>query len=87
MLQPLIHLRKYTKPFGSKIAKELANLVKTKPKLDFDDGVQDAMAIWESWEWGDMWTSARMAEVITYLYGCTSLRVPSAWKPLLPESI
>ena len=84
-----MHLRQYTTAFGKKIAKELFSLIQFTPRLSDHDELQsrDAMDIWSTWEWGDLWPMADMAGFVRYLYGSKALKVPRHWAPLLPREL
>lgn len=76
----------HTSTFGRKIASHLFDL---KPQCDYichDDSV-DAIQLFREWDWGDRWEDALMAPFIRYLYGAKSLKIPSAWKQVLPHRI
>ncbi|CAE7878015.1 unnamed protein product, partial [Symbiodinium sp. KB8] len=82
-------LRQYTAAFGQKIAEELHSLIKYTPRVNDRDSLQnrDAMDIWSSWDWGDLWPMADMAEFVKYLYGAKTVSIPAEWKPLLPTEL
>ena len=81
-----IALRHYTPQFGNKIASLLERL---KPRTDYvaDNPRVDAVALFETWSWGDMWNDADMLSLIHYLYGAKALRIPPNWKSVLPREI
>ena len=82
-------IRQYTAAFGQKIAEELHSLIKYTPRVNDRDSLQnrDAMDIWSSWDWGDLWPMADMAEFVKYLYGAKTVSIPAEWKPLLPTEL
>lgn len=82
-------LRQYTVEFGEKIAAECSRLLAACPKNSDPDShaEEDPIGIWIAWEWGDIWDSALMKDVVQYLYGCKDLRVPAQWKPHLPTEL
>eukprot|EP00435_Cladocopium_sp_Y103_P014020 s2668_g3.t1 len=76
----------YTPQFGNKIATLLDRL---KPRTDYvgDNPRVDAVALFDTWSWGDMRDDARMRCLIRYLYGAKALQIPPAWKSVLPREI
>lgn len=80
-------LRKYTDEFGDKIAEECGRLIRACPKPGDPDESADPLEMWVSWDLGSMWDEAALRDVIKYLYGAKSLRIPATWKQLMPEFV
>ena len=76
-----------THQFGDKIAEECGRLIHACPKPHDPDETADPLQMWVSWSWGSMWDEAALRDVVKYLYGAKSLRIPGAWKHVLPDYV
>ena len=79
-------MRHYTPVFARKIASLLDKLMPPCDPISHDDSI-DAIALWESWSFDDLWDDASMRSFIVYLYGARSLKVPAKWKAVFPREI
>ncbi|CAE7425739.1 unnamed protein product, partial [Symbiodinium pilosum] len=68
--------RKYTQQFGANIARELENLIQHSPRPIAPAPEEDALQIWASWEWDDVWECAKMPQLVAYLYGAKQICIP-----------
>lgn len=62
---------------------------KAEARTDYvaDNPRVDAVALFETWSWGDLWDDANMRSLIRYLYGAKALQIPPNWKSVLPREI
>ena len=47
----------------------------------------DALELFNSQDFDDIWHDARAPEVVRYLKGNRQLAIPDEWRPLLPQEL
>ena len=81
-----MQLREYTSCFAKRMMKVFAGLKKQLPAVQVQtDPSASAKELFAAATYEDQCSDANLREVIFYLRGCTGLRVPPSWRPLLPE--
>ena len=80
--------RNYPPQFGAKVASIMEELQKLKTPVPtaFPEPLA-AATVFESIDFSDLWTEARMVEVCHYLRGNNGLQIPQEWRKLLPTHL
>ena len=81
-------LRNYPPQFGLRLVELHDQVLATQrgtPELPQD--VPTAFDTFRMMSYDDKWDDANMVECIRYILGCTALRIPDSFRPLLPATL
>lgn len=81
-----IKLRIYTLKFARKALIEMPALLEGADIVFNNDG-KNALDLFASASYDDMWDDGDLVSVVKYLYGARGLVIPPEWKPLMPVEL
>ena len=86
----LKHTQAFPWKFGQRIMQIRPHMIASavgKPQWDENLDAPDPIDIYSSCHFDDLWEDAAMPEVVQYLRGNKSLKLPPVWRAALPKAL